>query len=795
MKFSYNLLKQFAKINLPPEKLGSLLTEHAFEVESVMKAGGDFPGIFAARVLQAQKHPNADRLRIIKLDVGGQIVEPVVCGAFNFEEGDMVALALPGAKIAQNIHSQAHEQFTLERATIRGVQSQGMICAAYELGLSKEAGEGIMLLDKNTRPGSPLGQVLPAGGNDYVLNIALPANRPDLHSHLGLSREIAAVLNKKNREPIPGNQKALTVSKSWKVTVKDRVLCPRYYGIRIKVKVMPSPKFISEILANLGMRPINNVVDITNFVMLELGNPTHAFDAKFVEGRIVVKTAKAEETFFALNHKQYGLYKDTLMIHDNRKPLAIAGIIGGKESEVTDGTREIILEVANFEPAGIRRTSKKIGLSTEGSRMWEKGIHPSLARLALNRCVDLLKKYADAKVVETAKFETPIKNPAVIKFSSAGLNKLLGIELTSNQIVKFLNRYQIKCQRQKAKDQMSATAPWWRTDITTMPDLAEEVLKLYGYNKIQPQSLIINRADGAGSFVGGIYQTKDFFSRLGYTEVQNYNFVSEKDIVNFGGSPKDHVEIQNPLSEEQRYLKKYPLIPLLKNIRLNQNRFGDFKLFEISKQYFGYENEPWVLLAVRFSKQSAAESLVMELKADVLWFLKSLGWEFAEFLPDSKAPWAHLKLDATNVGGLGLADPAVLKNFDVEGSVVLAKLELEKLLPLKKDIIFEEINKFPQVERDISIVLDERITWQQIESLVLPTSTLLKRLFLFEAAHLSSNKDSQAFHQELGKKGQKNLGIRLIFQARDRTLKDQEITGILGQIVLKLKQVLKAEIR
>lgn len=803
MKFSLNLLKQFVKINALPEKLAELLTEHAFEVEDVAPTGGEFNLILAAKVISAEKHPNADRLRVIKLDVGGKIIEPVVCGAFNFGAGDIVALALPGATIAQNIYSAAHESFVLAKATIRGVESQGMICAEFELGLTKQPGDKpeIMLLNKSVKPGTPLNEALGLKATDYVLNCALPANRPDLHSHIGLAREIAAVTNAKQLVTRNSQLLKLKPSPKWKIIVKDKTHCPRYYGVRMKVKVGPSPKSIADVLTAVGMRPINNVVDITNFVMTELGNPTHAFDAKFVEGNIVVQNAKAGQKFTALNHKEYTLAGDTLMICDEKKNLGFAAIMGGKESEISSQTSEIILEVANFEPTGIRRTSKKLGLRTEGSAMWEKGVHPKLAELALARSIELLKKYAAAEIIEFAKFETPLKNPAAIKFKADDLNKLLGTNVSAKQIVEYLSRYRIvsKILNQKSKI-INSAPPWWRTDVTTMPDLAEEVLKLYGYNKVKPLPLTVipNASEGSLklSITDDIYQTKSLFARLGYAEVQNYNFISEKDILKIGGDPRTYIEIANPLSKDQQYMRKSGLPALLSNASLNQKNYSYFKLFEVAKSYGGFEKEPLFLNAALFSKHAPVEKLLMQAKGDVLEFFAVFGHKKITFPSMNSRDLTIQQLDH-KVGAVLPISKKLLEQFEIEGNLVFIKIELEPLFASKKDTIYESVGKYPTVQRDISVIVSQTVSWADVEKTVFGSKNheFDFEISLFEAPFLTHDKDSVKFHQELLKQGKKNLGIRLLFKPKNRTLTDTEITGILDKIVIQLKQELKAEIR
>jgi phenylalanyl-tRNA synthetase beta chain len=789
MKLSYNLLKEFVKIKLPPEKLGQILTEHSFEVEKIVPQAYAFSGIVAAKVLEVQKHPNADRLRVVKADIGGTVVDPVVCGAFNFGAGDMVALALPGARIAQNIHSEAHEPFILKNAKIRGIESQGMICAAFELGLAEEPGEGIMLLEKSVKPGTPLSDIF--NSTDTLLETALPANRPDLYSHFGIAQEIAAVLNIKMS--VKENKKqSFKTAKGWKVEVKDKKLCPKYFGLKFSnVKITPSPKALQDVLKTVGLRPVNNVVDATNLVMLELGQPLHAFDAGKVSGNIVVRRAKKGEKFTALNHKEYNLDEDMLLISDKNKSLALAGIMGGLDSEITGNTTDIILEAANFNQFNIRQTSKRLGLKTDSGSKFEKGLHPHLVDLALLRAANLLTQLAGARPEGFAGVASPEPKPAKIRFVAADINKLLGTDFKTFEIKKFLSRFQINSTGTKS---MLATPPWWRTDLLSPADLAEELIKLVGYNKLSPRPITIQPAgDGQASLSKDIYQTKNYWARLGYFEVQNYNFISEKDIRDFGET-RPHLEIANPLSSDQRYLKRHLLIPLLKNVSLNQKNSNHFKLFEVGKQYLGFENEPLLLSSVSFSKTEPMEKLLMGAKGDILEYLQNLGIGEVGFGETGK-PWLNIQAGGQTLGLVGVIEETVTKKFDIDIPIIFTKLELEKVLALKKDILYKPVSKFPGVQRDISIIVSKDVLWENVEKTVKPTSNLIRKISLFEAPFLAQDKTTKEYHKNLGIQGKQNLGIRLNLEAFDHTLTEAEVASILDKIVLKLRQEFKAEIR
>lgn len=785
MRVSYRLLKEYVALSHDPEELARLLTEHAFEVEGVTRAGV-FERVVAARVLTVSKHPNADRLSVVKLDAGDRTVEPVVCGATNFKVDDMVALALPGATIERNIHSQNHERYELKRAVIRGVESQGMICAAFELGLAEEPGEGVMVLDPTTLPGTPLADLY--GSGEVALTVSLPANRPDLYSHLGIAREISAITGAKFLEP-----KALTrrpaKAARLPVAIRDKRLCPRYAAVRLGgATVRQSPEFIQRTLRACGMRPVNNVVDITNYVMIELGQPTHAFDAAHVSGGIVVRRAVPGEQLTALNHRRYELDAGTLVIADHEKALALAGIMGGQDSEITERTTEVILEVANFEPKNIRRTARALNLRSESAAIWEKGVHPRLIDLGLSRALELLERYAGAKTLAVGTAGAVPKAQRVIRFSAAEINALLGTDLPTGTIKKLLGRYGIRTSGSKS---LRATVPWWRSDVREPADLAEEVLKLHGYNHVEPKALQLPPQIGEPQ--PPLFEFKFAWARMGYREVQNYSFISEQDIAKLNLDPEDFLKVLNPLSQEQGYLKDRPLAPLLKNVELNQKRHTSFKLFELTRRYERFEHEPLVLAAVTFDREGDPHRSVAELKADCAEFLKSFGLSSPAYARKGGA--LEVSCDGEVLGTLSVVPETVRKNFGVEGTVGLLELELERTTKFLRAPTYRPVNHYPGIRRDISVVVSEDLPWADIETLVRPIHPLISSVDLFEAAYLATDQSSLAYHRKLRQEGKKNLGIRVIFRASDRTLQEGEITGIYEQIVLKLKQELGCEIR
>jgi phenylalanyl-tRNA synthetase beta chain len=820
MKLSTDLLNQFLSKKLSAEKISETLTGHSFEVELLQQESPEFNNIVAAKVLEVKKHPNADRLRLVRLDAGSFIAGPVVCGAFNFEAGDMVVLALEGAHIPHNIHSEQHEPFTLGKAKIRGIESNGMICASFELGLSENLDEGIMLLNPSIAPGTPLSQLF--SSKNKVLQAAAPANRADLHSHWGIAKELSAILDMPVKEQKSKVHLELKKDSGFKISIQQKKFCREYIGIKLShITVEPSPKEIILLLEQAGIRPVNNVVDITNLALITYGQPLHAFDAKKIEGNIIVRDANPGETITAINHKQYKLKPGMLVIADAVKPLAIAGIIGGLGTEISNETTDIILEAANFSAENIRKTSKELGLRTEASSLFEKNLPGGLTEMAAGFAFALLKKHAGAELEALSTAGSSSEKKISIPFTIGGINKLLGTTFSKSEIIKSLRRFGITVtdKSSKTKESITAVSPWWRNDLQTMPDLAEEVLKLAGFNKIKPQPIqIIPPTNDSEKKItqeigsNDIYNTKEYWTRLGYTEVQNYNFVSEKDIQSFGET-RPHIEVSNPLSEDQRFLKRHLLIPMLKNVALNQKNFGNFKLFEIGKQYLGFENEPMLLTGILFDKTSPIEKLFASAKGDAEQYIRSLGITAVTFVPTDKS-WINIMVADTIIGMVGIIDETIIKNFDIDADVAFIKLELEKLLSFNKDVLFHEINRFPKVERDISVVVDSKVTWKEIEdviasvlgkqgsgvtekltSIASSNNTTIVHHTIFEAPFLATEKSTKEYHKKLENEGKKNLGIRLIFENFTRTLTEPEVTGILDKIVLKLQQETKAEIR
>lgn len=808
MKVLLDWLNEFVVLPRNQQKLIDLISEHCCEVEKVL--GGktySFSNIKIAKVINIEKHPNADRLRIVRLALDEEIVDPVVCGADNFRAGDYVALALPGATIARNIHSKEHENYILSKAKIRGIESQGMICSAFELGLSEKPEErpGILILKGNLQPGMDLKEHLEnmsvesmsasVSGLDAALDLSIPANRPDLFSHFGIARELSTMLKFKQTKrftQIENLAKSNVQTKgNLEVQIKNTELCPFYSAGRLKIKIKDSPESLKSRLRALGLRSVNNVVDITNYVMYEVGEPLHAFDSSCVRGTIVVRNAQKGEELTTIDHKKRALTSEILVIADSIKPLAIAGIMGGLESEITNQTTEIILEAANFQGPSIRRASKILGSRTEGSFFWEKGLSPEQAIMGFSLAVEMLKKYADAELIAyTARGQSKTAERRV-SLSLDQINDLTGLQFGAKEIKKFIS--QLGFEIFEKKGQISFKAPYYRNDINDYADVAEEILKITGMNKIQSQPLNILRTNPEVNEDQPYMFLKERMVELGFSEAQNYSFVSKKDIEDVGGQTTSFVRIENPLTDDQAFLKQDLFIPLLKNTSHNSKFFEEFRLFEIGKGYFGYGNEINLLAFILYSKENDEQYLLAECKG----MLESLLGNYFDNPPQyvEAENRIEIMLGGNHIGHIKIPSRNIKKAFEIEQNLVYAQVDLDEILKSRRVKKFKPYSKFPTKTLDISIVISRQIQWTQIEKIVLKTGgELIKDIEIFDADYLHGQAIPE-FHKKLASQGLKNIAFHVTFGSDKRTLKDSEIFPIYDKITEELRQKLKAEIR
>jgi len=771
MKFSYSWLKELVDIKLSPEKLAELLSEHAFEVEAT-KESQHFENIIVAKVTKVEKHPNADRLRVIELTDGTNTFAPVVCGAWNFDVGAIVPLALPGATIPHDQHDPEGKSFVLGKAKIRGIESQGMICSAKELGLSGD-GDGILLLDQSASIGE-IFSVEPKNASQ-ILDISIPANRPDLMGYLGIAREVSAIAGAKLKFKLTKTQIFKLKAKVLQVQVAVPKLCPKYSAVRlVGVRVGESPKFIQERLQSAGLKSINNVVDITNLVMLELGQPLHAFDAAKINGPIKVRQAFVNESIVTLDGIPRKLESEAMVIADSKKVIAIAGVMGGLETAVSANTTEVILEAANFNSVSVRKTYKKLGLRTDAASRFEKGVPISFVDQGLEYATALLVAHSGAKAVEYVASKTAPLTQVNLELNPSDVNRLLGFEVKASEQKRVLSKFGFKVM--ESKGSLLVTIPDWRTDVRIWQDLVEEIGRFIGLNKIpQVPALLIPSSVPSDPLLVAADEIRDLLVSLGFYESFTYSFVPESFFVKNSIPTDTAVEITNPISADLKYMRtgigmNYELL-----VEQNARFVSEQSMFEIGNVYRqekGNIKEQSNLFLIRFSKNSAPE----------IEFLGSLRELFARlgisFSVKQSSEQDGLVLAGTEEVGVIRAQRGDL-------SWIAAELSLEKLVKHFKQTVYSTIARFPAKQIDIAVLVNESVAWENVKEVIQKLKIGL----------LSSIELIEVYQGKNIGPGKKSFTIRLTYQSTERTLTDEEVVVFETQIIQKLKAELNAESR
>jgi len=584
MKYSYNWLKELSGTKKSAIDLAQGITMRAFEVEGVEKVGQDFAGVVVGNILEITKHPNADKLQLTKVDIGKEILS-IVCGAHNISVGDHVPVATVGTVLG--------EGFVIKEAEIRGEKSHGMLCASDELGLGTDH-SGILLLDTKTKIGTPFAEVV--GGKDEALEIKiLPDRSHDALSHVGVAREIAALEGKTMEYAYDEIELPKTKSKKLEIKIENSKICSRYIGAVIEnIKIAESPTWLKQRLEACGIRPISNVVDVTNYVMLELGQPLHAFDYDVIKSeisnlksqisKIIVLNAKKGEKITLLDGSVKELIAEDIVIANEKHALALAGVMGGEDSGINENTKSIVLEAANFEAVSIRKTRTRLNILTDAAYRFEKDIDPNLAEKAMMRAIEILEHIADAKLEGIVDVYPKPKKPWTITLDLDYVDKLLGEKIPMQASKKILTSlgFTIKGSGKK----LTITVPTFRIDATTQEDLIEEIGRIYGYDKVEPTAPLVQ-------VKSPVLNEKRMFQRelknilvaQGFDEVYNYSFYSQKDAGLAELGSIKHLELQNPANPDQA-LMRVSLIPnMLKNIAENLKNFREFHLFEIGRTY------------------------------------------------------------------------------------------------------------------------------------------------------------------------------------------------------------------
>jgi phenylalanyl-tRNA synthetase beta chain len=813
MKVSLKWLKDYVDIKLAPRELAERLTMAGLEVKNIQTIGGTWDNVVVGEVIAVNPHPNADRLKLATVNLGTAQVT-VVCGAPNVSPGQKAPFASIGARL---IDPHTGEAIVLKPAKIRGVVSEGMVCSEKELGIS-DSHEGIMVLPPEASTGTPLGDYL----GDVILDLDITPNRPDCLSVIGIAREIAALTGEPLRLPPIHYEEAEKLIDSFaSVDIVEPDLCPRYCASLITgIKIAPSPSWLQQRLNNCGMRPINNVVDVTNYVMLEYGQPLHAFDYHKLKGRqIIVRRAGEGETVTTLDGSRRSLTPEILVIADKEEAVAVAGIMGGLDSEVTDKTDTILLESANFNQVAIRRGCSQLQFQSEASIRFDKGLNTQLPLLPLKRATQLLLELAGGRAAKGIIDIYPGRSePKLISLATREVKRLSGLKINITEIIEVLNALGIECLEGDSRSQISVSVPYWRSDIKCPADLVEEVVRIIGYDKVPVTRLSSSLPQqesrlSAAARQGNLRETlQNILSGFGFQEILTYSLVSLEKLQKL--SPKLELKIlllkvANPMTREQEYLRTSLRAGLLVTLAHNQKfEQSGIRLFEIGKVFLPQHShiitsqeerelpqEKEMLCAVlsgpraELSWQADKEMLdFFDAKGIVENLLNQLGLRAGFEISNDETLFpgrgANIIVGDDRIGILGELHPKVTQAFELSGIAYLIEIDLEKLLTkIAGTKRYQSIPRFPSVTRDIALVMDEQVSYGRVEEIIqsFPLVTKVTLFDLYRGEQIAQDK--------------KSFAIRIVYQSSSQTLTDEEVNQTQEQMLAKLQQELGAALR
>lgn len=796
MRVSLTWLKEF--IDLPtddPEELEEVLASLGMESDSIEHLTAPFSGVIVGRVEEIRPHPDADRIRLCTVDVGDETHE-VVCGAWNFEVGAVVPVALPGAELTDGV--------TVEEREIRGVSSHGMICSPAELGLGSEA-DGILVLDGDHEVGSDFSSALPFP--DVVFDLEITANRADEMSMLGVARELAAHYGLSLEEPAePPAARGETAP--IQVAVEDPEACPRFFAVGVtEVSVAPSPLWMQLRLAAAGVRPINNVVDITNYVMLELGQPLHAFDLDQIDGReLTVRRASEGESLMTLDGDQHALHPGDIVIADARSVVSVAGVMGGAGSEVSESTTKVLVEAANWNPVSIMGTSIALGLRTEASARFSRGVDPNLPPRAAARAAHLVADLGGGVVsgIETDVYPDPV-TPWTVEVSQGDVSRLLGQEIDRTRIVQILESLGMPVE---GADPLVVTVPTWRPDVTRPADIVEEVARLYGYNNL-PESLPLGTGGGLTVVQLRTRRVRDALVGAGLHEAQSFSFMAPQDVGRLGLPPDDPramtVPIKNPVSEEEGVLRTTLLPGLLRATARNVgNGIGDVALFEVGRVFRSrpsldderLPSQPKMVSYVAVGGTGARGVSTQGRPADVftataIWNalagalrLRETRLEAAEVPGFHPGRAAQVTISGQVIGALGELHPSAARGFDLPGRVAVAEIRLDPLVQPSEVWSMVEPSPFPPARFDLAFEVDQALAASTLLDSVAAADPLIESVRLFDeftGGDLAADR--------------KSLAVRVVLRAKDRTLSPEEVQEHRSRVIGSVSQETGASLR
>ncbi|MBT7851432.1 MAG: phenylalanine--tRNA ligase subunit beta [Formosa sp.] len=808
MKISYNWLKQFIKIDWTAEKTSELLTDLGLEVEGLepfQSVKGGLDGIVVGHVLSCEQHPNADRLRITTVDIGAHEPLTIVCGAPNVATGQKVAVATIGS----TLYTPEGEAWTIKKGKIRCEESHGMLCAEDELGLGASH-EGIMVLEDSLEIGSPLAKHFDIE-NDMVFDIGLTPNRADAMSHYGTARDLMAGLSQHGiiAKLISPSVSVFHVDdRSLKIdiNVEDKTKAPRYCGLTISdIIVKDSPLWLQNRLKAIGLNPINNIVDATNYVLHDLGQPLHAFDADRISGKkIIVKTVKSGTKFVTLDGVERILDKEDLMICDAEKPLCIAGIFGGENSGVSKETNSIFLESAYFNPVSVRKSAKRHGLNTDASFRFERGIDPNITKYALKRAALLILEISGGRITSDLLDEYPNKiEDTQVLLTFENTNKLIGEELPKETIKSILSALDIKVNN-VTESGLGLTIPAYRNDVQREVDVIEEILRVYGYNNIENTNKLNASISNTSKYES--YKVENIIANQlvgqGFYEIMNNSLTSEK-YTDLSEKLKhsNEVKILNPLSTDLSVMRQSLIFSGLESIAFNINRQqADLKLFEFGKTYHNFEanKEEFNHLSIfvtgnKSEKRWNSQDTVVDyfyLKGLVTAVFERLGIHKLKSSPLSNDVFSEgqqLSVGKHSLVEFGSLKTSILKHSGISQSVFCANFNWDNLLKVinQQTIKFKDISKYPEVKRDFSLLINEDVTFESLFKLAKQTeNNFLKDINLFDV-----------YTGDKLVEGKKSYAVSFTLQDKNKTLTDVQIDKIMSKIQKRFESELNAELR
>ncbi|GAB5400058.1 MAG: phenylalanine--tRNA ligase subunit beta [Aureisphaera sp.] len=808
MKISYNWLKQFINVDWNAEKTGELLTDLGLEIEGIVpftSIPGGLKGIVVGEVLECIQHPNADRLKLTKVDLGNGEPIQIVCGAPNVDAGQKV----PVATVGTTLYDNEGNPWQIKKGKIRGEVSMGMICAEDELGLG-ESHDGIMVLDNGLKVGTPGAEVFDIE-NDQVFEIGLTPNRADAMSHWGVARDLRAGLlqNEVLLELITPSTSSFKIENrtlKMDVTVADNELAPRYCGVTISgLKVAASPDWIQNRLKAIGLAPINNIVDITNYVLHELGQPLHAFDAvKIAQNKVEVKTLPAGTKFVTLDGIERELHEEDLMICDGEKPMCIAGVFGGGHSGVTESTTSIFLESAYFNPVSVRKTAKRHGLNTDASFRFERGIDPNITEYALMRAAILLCEIAGGEITSDIVDIYPKKiEDHQVFLSFDNTTKLIGQEIPRETIKGILTSLDIKIEN-VTETGIGMTIPAYRNDVTREADVIEEILRVYGYNNIDFTTKLNASIATTKRTEDHLIQNRvgDQLAALGFHEML-CNSLTNAGYVSLVDSLKEEHSVQmlNPLSQDLEVMRQTLLFGALEAVAYNNNRKTSIvKSFEFGKTYHNYPSgrEERKHLSLIISGNREEDSWVTPSKKSDFFYGKGIVSTILDRLGIQGYSEKGIKNDAFSEGirltkgkkdlvEFGVISKKITKHFGIQEQVLFADFNWDAILEdiPTTNFVVRAIPKFPKVKRDFALLLDNEVTFEALQTAALQTEKqLLKEVSLFDV-YTGKNLP----------KGKKSYALSFTLLDERKTLTDKQIDKIMGKLQQRFEKDFGAQLR